>query len=84
MSYETEYEPVYDIEPMRMLRHHIEKDCLAMKRSMLREIEDGLAKALRERDELIRDMWEAFNEHPYVCVNPEVLRDRAREMGVEI
>lgn len=39
---------------------------------------------ISQRDELIREMWKCFYVAPYVCVNPEVLRDRAVAMGIDM
>lgn len=48
------------------------------------EYVDNMNEDMKKREELIRDMWLCFYEAPYVCVNPEALRDRAIEMGIDM
>ena len=57
---QSKYEPPYDARPMRMLRHHIEYDCLATRRGVLREIEDLFAIELKERDKRIAELEQAI------------------------
>ena len=57
---QSEYNPPYNVRPMRMLRHHIECDCLASRRGVLREIEDLFAIELTKRDERIAELEQAI------------------------
>lgn len=57
---QSKYKPPYDSRPMRMLRHHIECDCLATRRGVLREIEDLFAIELKKRDERIAELEQAI------------------------
>ena len=57
---QSKYKPPYDARPMRMLRHHIERDCLASRRGVLREIEDLFAIELTKRDERIAELEQAI------------------------
>ena len=63
---QCKYKPPYDARPMRMLRHHIECDCLSSRRGVLREIEDLFAIELTKRDERIDELELKYMEAGHV------------------